>query len=184
MAAAKAEFSALGFAGARLNRIAAEANASKERLYSYFQSKQNLFEAVVEQWIQDAPYDAIFKPDDVPAYAVALFDYMVADPVGARLQRWIELEAADGMFGDHVLRRIFQSKLDRIAEAQHTGIIDPSWRPMDLLVLLNDMTYALAAGGFGIDRIVDQPLSRESAAVRRAAVAEAARRLVSRPGGE
>ena len=46
MAAAKAEFSALGFAGARLNRIAAEANASKERLYSYFQSKQNLFEAV------------------------------------------------------------------------------------------------------------------------------------------
>jgi len=47
MAAAKAEFSALGFAGARLNRIAAEANASKERLYSYFPSKQKLFEAVV-----------------------------------------------------------------------------------------------------------------------------------------
>lgn len=187
MAAAKAEFSALGFAGARLNRIAAEANASKERLYSYFQSKQNLFEAVVEQWIQDAPYDAIFKPDDVPAYAVALFDYMVADPVGARLQRWIELEAlgkTGGMFGDHVLRRIFQSKLDRIAEAQRSGIIDASWRPMDLLVLLNDMTYALAAGGFGIDRIVDQPLSPESAAVRRAAVAEAARRLVRQPGGE
>ncbi|QPG68806.1 MULTISPECIES: TetR family transcriptional regulator [Mycobacteriaceae] len=184
MAAAKVEFSALGFAGARLNRIAAEANASKERLYSYFQSKQNLFEAVVEQWIQDAPYDAIFKPDDVPAYAVALFDYMVADPVGARLQRWIELEAAEGMFGDHVLRRIFQSKLDRIAEAQRSGIIDASWRPMDLLVLLNDMTYALAAGGFGIDRIVDQPLSPETAAVRRAAVAEAARRLVQQPAGE
>jgi AcrR family transcriptional regulator len=178
MAAAKAEFSALGFAGARLNRIAAEANASKERLYSYFPSKQKLFEAVVEQWIQDAPYDAIFKPDDVAGYTVALFDYMVADPAGARL---IELEAADGMFGDHVLRRIFQSKLDRIAEAQRSGVIDASWRPMDLLVLLNDMTYALAAGGFGIDRIVDQPLSPESAAARRAAVAEAARRLVQQP---
>lgn len=184
MVAAKAEFSALGFAGARLNRIAAEANASKERLYSYFPSKQKLFEAVVEQWIQDAPYDAIFKADDVPGYTVALFDYMVADPAGARLQRWIELEAADGMFGDHVLRRIFQSKLDRIAAAQQQGIIDPSWRPMDLLVLLNDMTYALAAGGFGIDRIVDQPMSAETIAERRAAAAEAARRLVQRPGGD
>ena len=87
MAAAKAEFSALGFAGARLNRIAAEANASKERLYSYFPSKQKLFEAVVEQWIQDAPYDAIFKPDEVAGYTVALFDYMVVDPAGARLHR-------------------------------------------------------------------------------------------------
>ncbi|MDR3663455.1 MAG: TetR family transcriptional regulator [Mycobacterium sp.] len=183
MAAAKAEFSAHGFAGARLNRIAAEANASKERLYSYFESKQKLFEAVVEQWIRDAPYDAIFKPDDVPGYVVALFDYIVADPVGARLQRWIELEAT-GMFGDHVLRRIFQTKLDRIAEAQRTGSIDPSWRPMDLLVLLNDMTYALAAGGFGIDRIVDQQMSADTAAGRRAAAAEAARRLVQRPGGD
>ena len=49
---------------------------------------------------------------------------------------------------------------------------------------IDPATYALAAGGFGIDRIVDQPLSPETAAVRRAAVAEAARRLVRQPGGE
>jgi AcrR family transcriptional regulator len=182
MAAAKVEFSDYGFAGARLNRIAENANASKERLYSYFEGKQKLFEAVVEQWIQDAPYDAIFKPDDVPGYVVALFDYMVADPVGARLQRWIELEAAGGMFGDHVLRRIFQSKLDRIAEGQQNGLIDSWWRPMDLLVLLNDSTYALASGGFGIPRIVDQPQSADTVTDRRAAAVEAARRLIQRQG--
>ena len=37
------------------------------------------------------------------------------------------LEAADGMFGDHVLRRIFQSKLDRIAEAL-------DWTELDALM--------------------------------------------------
>ena len=56
MAAAKDEFTEYGFAGARLNRIAATARASKERLYSYFASKEQLFEAVVAQWVEDAPY--------------------------------------------------------------------------------------------------------------------------------
>src|SRR5262249_8402968 len=56
LAAAKDEFTEYGFAGARLNRIASTARASKERLYSYFASKEQLFEAVVAQWIEDAPY--------------------------------------------------------------------------------------------------------------------------------
>ena len=47
LAAAKDEFTEYGFAGARLNRIAATARASKERLYSYFASKEQLFEAVI-----------------------------------------------------------------------------------------------------------------------------------------
>lgn len=179
MAAAKAEFTEYGFAGARLNRIATTAKASKERLYSYFSSKEQLFEAVVTQWIKDAPYQVPFSAEDIPGYVAGLFDNIVADPRGARLQRWIELEAPDGMFGDHLLRRIFRAKLEAIREGQRTGLIDPTWHPLSLLMLLTDIAFSMATGGFGIDRIVGEAISDESLADRRAAAQEAARRLVS-----
>lgn len=178
MAAAKAEFTQYGFAGARLNRIATNANASKERLYSYFASKEQLFEAVVTQWINDAPYKVPLRAEDVPGYVAGLFDNIVADPQGARLQRWIELEAPDGMFDNHLLRRIFQAKLDEVRRGQQCGLIDPAWDPMSLLMMLIDIAYSMAASGFGIDRIVGAPLGDHTLADRRAAAAEAARRLV------
>lgn len=178
MLAAKAEFTEHGYAGARLNRIATDAKASKERLYSYFSSKQQLFEAVVAQWINDAPHQKPLSAGDVPGYVVGLFDNIIADPDGARLQRWIELEAPEGMFEDHLVRRVFRAKLDEIGRGQAAGLIDPSWRPLDLLVLLDEAAYSLAVGGFGIHRVMGEPLSAESVAARRAAAAEAARRLV------
>ncbi|AWG63374.1 TetR/AcrR family transcriptional regulator [Mycobacteroides abscessus] len=178
MAAAKAEFTEHGLAGARLNRIAINANASKERLYSYFESKERLFEAVVAQWINDAPYQVPLSAEDVPGYVAGLFDNIIADPQGARLQRWIELEAPDGMFDNHLLRRIFQAKLDEVRRGQQCGLIDPAWDPKSLLMLLIDIAYSMAASGFSIDRIVGEPLSERTLTDRRNAAAEAARRLV------
>ncbi|CPX17902.1 Putative regulatory protein%2C TetR family [Mycobacteroides abscessus] len=178
MAAAKAEFTEHGLAGARLNRIAINANASKERLYSYFESKERLFEAVVAQWINDAPYQVPLSAEDVPGYVAGLFDNIIADPQGARLQRWIELEAPDGMFDNHLLRRIFQAKLDEVRRGQQRGLIDPAWDPKSLLMLLIDIAYSMAASGFSIDRIVGEPLSERTLTDRRNAAAEAARRLV------
>ncbi|AKP61253.1 hypothetical protein E3G42_004298 [Mycobacteroides abscessus] len=178
MAAAKAEFTEHGLAGARLNRIAINANASKERLYSYFESKERLFEAVVAQWINDAPYQVPLSAEDVPGYVAGLFDNIIADPQGARLQRWIELEAPDGMFDNHLLRRIFQAKLDEVRRGQQCGLIDPAWDPKSLLMLLINIAYSMAASGFSIDRIVGEPLSERTLADRRNAAAEAARRLV------
>ncbi|WP_202911283.1 TetR family transcriptional regulator [Mycobacteroides abscessus] len=178
MAAAKAEFTEHGLAGARLNRIAINANASKERLYSYFESKERLFEAVVAQWINDAPYQVPLSAEDVPGYVAGLFDNIIADPQGARLQRWIELEAPDGMFDNHLLHRIFQAKLDEVRRGQQCGLIDPAWDPKSLLMLLIDIAYSMAASGFSIDRIVGEPLSERTLADRRNAAAEAARRLV------
>lgn len=178
MAAAKAEFTEHGLAGARLNRIAINANASKERLYSYFESKERLFEAVVAQWINDAPYQVPLSAEDVPGYVAGLFDNIIADLQGARLQRWIELEAPDGMFDNHLLRRIFQAKLDEVRRGQQCGLIDPAWDPKSLLMLLIDIAYSMAASGFSIDRIVGEPLSERTLTDRRNAAAEAARRLV------
>lgn len=179
MAAAKDEFTEYGFAGARLNRIASNARASKERLYSYFTSKEQLFEAVVAQWVADAPYAVQLTAENVPGYVEGLFDNFVADPRGARLQRWIELEAPQGLSNDHVLRRIFRAKLVEVRRGQQAGLIDASWNPMDLVTMLTEIALSMAAGSSVISEIAGQPRAGDSLAERRAAAAEAARRLVA-----
>jgi AcrR family transcriptional regulator len=179
LAAAKEEFTEYGFAGARLNRIASTARASKERLYSYFASKEQLFEAVVAQWIEDAPYRVTLTAEDVPGYVEALFDNFVADPRGARLQRWIELEAPSGLADDHVLRRLFRAKLTEVRRGQRAGLIDPSWDAVDLLALLTEVVQSMAAGASVISSIVGEERAGDRLRQRRAAATEAARRLVS-----
>ena len=47
--AATVEFAAKGFEGARTDNIAKRANVAKRMLYHYFQSKDGLFQAVLEQ---------------------------------------------------------------------------------------------------------------------------------------
>jgi TetR/AcrR family transcriptional regulator len=49
LAAAMAEFSTKGVAGARIDRIAAAYHGSKNMIYHYFKSKEGLFSAVLEQ---------------------------------------------------------------------------------------------------------------------------------------
>lgn len=47
--AAKAEFATSGLGGARVDEIAAKADANKRMLYHYFGSKEGLFQAVLEE---------------------------------------------------------------------------------------------------------------------------------------
>jgi AcrR family transcriptional regulator len=49
LTAAKIEFAGKGLAGARVDAIAARANANKRMIYHYFQNKESLFTAVLEQ---------------------------------------------------------------------------------------------------------------------------------------
>jgi TetR/AcrR family transcriptional regulator len=49
LAAAELAFAKSGLAGARIDRIAAEASVNKALLYYYFKSKEALYEAVVER---------------------------------------------------------------------------------------------------------------------------------------
>jgi len=92
LAAAADEFAERGLAGARVDRIAERASANKQRLYAYFTSKDLLFDAVVEdridQFVDAVPFDA----DDLPGYAVRLLDFNLAHPELVRLLLWHTLE--------------------------------------------------------------------------------------------
>src|SRR6202008_4992900 len=62
LAAAIAEFSAEGFAGARVARIARRARINKRMLYHYFGNKEDLFREILDRklrersgWVAEAP---------------------------------------------------------------------------------------------------------------------------------
>jgi AcrR family transcriptional regulator len=92
LASAYDEFVERGLAGARVDRIAATANANKQAIYAYFGSKESLFEAVLADRLGILADAVPFTPDQLPAYAGSLFDHLVADPGLVRLTQWKALE--------------------------------------------------------------------------------------------
>jgi AcrR family transcriptional regulator len=53
LAAAREEFAEFGLGGARMDRIAERANLNKRLIYYYFEDKEKLFQAVLEQVYRD-----------------------------------------------------------------------------------------------------------------------------------
>jgi AcrR family transcriptional regulator len=98
--AAYREFAERGLAGARVDRIAAAAQANKQAIYAYFGSKESLFDAVLADRLGVLADAAPFTPDDLPGYAGALFDALNAAPGLLRLTAWRGLERADAMPGE------------------------------------------------------------------------------------
>ncbi|MEZ0446293.1 TetR/AcrR family transcriptional regulator [Cellulomonas sp. ICMP 17802] len=90
--AAADEFAERGLAGARVDRIAERAGANKQRIYAYFGSKDQLFDRVIEDRIEQlldaVPFDAV----DLPGYAARLLDFNLAHPELVRLLMWHNLE--------------------------------------------------------------------------------------------
>lgn len=95
--AATIEFSAKGFAGARIDRIATAAGVNKERIYPYFGGKLGLFDAVLDRALDDflsATPPTGHGADAIAEYAGALFDAYLAAPELPRLLAWEGLEFA------------------------------------------------------------------------------------------
>ncbi|MBF4614030.1 TetR/AcrR family transcriptional regulator [Curtobacterium sp. VKM Ac-1376] len=98
LGAATDEFSARGLAGARVDRIAAAAGCSKERIYANFGDKESLFTTVLNRSFSElgaavartsAPGSGV---DSVADFAVAVFDHFVDNPANQRLLSWARLE--------------------------------------------------------------------------------------------
>lgn len=95
LAAATAEFAAHGVAGARVDRIAAEAKANKRAIYDYFGDKTQLFAVVLERRLAELA-ETVPPSSDLPAYAERLFEYHRAHPEALRLVMWEALEVGAG----------------------------------------------------------------------------------------
>ena len=147
VAAATAEFAEHGLAGARVDRIAGAAATNKAQLYTYFGNKDALFDAIF--WARvEANVDSVrWTADDLPGYAVRLYDAYLDDPALVRLLTWARLErtpvgALFGHLPDHD-----EAKLRQIGDAQAAGTLVDDLVPADLWALLVSLagTWAQAA---------------------------------------
>jgi AcrR family transcriptional regulator len=177
LAAAKAEFATHGPAGARINRIAETAETSKERLYAYFPSKDDLFAAIVAELIVDVSGETAASGGDMAAYVGVLFDNYVRNPVNARLHDWMSLSPA-GTAADRAPMLALEAKIDEIRAGQAAGTIDSTWDPAQLLIMLIEIAKSMAYPNNTARPLLRGKRQVNSRAGRRAAAVEAARRLV------
>ncbi|MFI9247466.1 TetR family transcriptional regulator [Streptomyces sp. NPDC053086] len=167
--AAFTEFAAYGIAGARVDRIAENAGANKRLIYAYFGNKEQLFDEVLRRAMAAGAESVPFDVDDLPGYAGAIFDHLVARPDLMRLRLWklLERPGATGSEPEAVQRKTAQ-----VADAQQRGRLAPEMVPADLLT----MVLAAAQAWFWAEE-GGRPWSPERLAEHREAVVETARRI-------
>jgi AcrR family transcriptional regulator len=178
LSAARSEFAQYGLAGARIDRIAKAADASKERLYAHFGDKESLFRGVVAADAAEFFAAVTLRPDDVPEFVGDIFDLAGRRPEHLRMITWANLEgfALDPPSIED-RESVAARDIATIEAAQAAGHVDPSWHPMDLLVLLFGVALAWAQSPHP-DAVTADPAV---IAARRAAAMKAASRIVA-PG--
>jgi AcrR family transcriptional regulator len=174
LAAARAEFAQYGLAGARVDRIARAASASKERLYAHFGDKQALFRDVVATDGAEFFRAVELRPDAVPEFVGGIFDLAQRRPEHLRMITWAQLEGfpldKPEVDGEHPPEKAIAA----LRQAQAAGHVDPAWEPAQLVVLL----FAI---GLSWAHFPDPAAATTDPAViasRRAAAVEAAARVV------
>lgn len=173
--AARSEFAQYGLAGARIDRIARTAQASKERLYAHFGDKEALFREVFAADSTEFFRAVTLRPEAVPEFVGEIYDLAIRRPEHLRMINWAHLEGfmpgepmADGQpLHEHGIRAI--------EDAQAAGYVDPAWQPADLIAMLFaiGLTWAHLPHP---DAITDDPAV---IAQRRAAAVEAAARIIA-----
>jgi AcrR family transcriptional regulator len=163
------EFAAHGIAGARVDRIAKLAGCSAGLVYTYFTSKDELFEAVFDAIVEQAVTEAPINADDLPDYAGRLFDGRQTHPAVARLVTWYALERPGTTRPAAV--EATKAKVEAIRAAQNAGKISTRFAPEQLLWLV----LQLAAHG-SLDP--HDAIADSDPAVMRKVIVEAVRRLV------
>ncbi|WP_327316259.1 TetR family transcriptional regulator [Streptomyces sp. NBC_01235] len=178
--AAVAEFARYGIAGARVDRIAAEAKANKQLIYAYFGNKAELFSQVLGRCMVHLASAVPVDPDDIEGWLDRLMDYHAAHPELLRLLYWEGIEYGTAELPDEAERQQhYALKVAAVRDGQDRGVITDALPAADLLFLLIAMANwatvvpqmsRILAGAEDTDR--DR---------LRASVKEAARRLVAKP---
>ena len=128
LTAARAEFAQHGIAGARVDRIAVASASNQAQIYHYFGSKQALFDAVWESFVNQVVTSTPIDVDDLAGYAADLADLYAENPEAIRLVSWQRLERAD----DPPLAMSVQNSarnIDAIAKAQAAGTVTDRFAP-------------------------------------------------------
>jgi AcrR family transcriptional regulator len=171
--AATAEFTERGIAGARVDRIIAAARTNKAQLYAYFGSKDGLFDAVLADCLEHGDSHVEFDANDLPGWAVGVYDTMLRTPDLVRLLAWSRLERRPA--GLAVGDLDTETKTKAVREAQAAGRLRAG-DPVDLVMLVLGMASAWSPATGAYAASGDEPAATHER--RRALLREAVARAV------
>jgi AcrR family transcriptional regulator len=179
LAAAFREFAEYGVAGARVDRIAKNAECNKNLIYVYFESKEGLFTAVLDRHLADAYAGLEFTPGDLPDLARRVFDYAHSNPDVYRLLAWSTLERTAARPPSR--EQEHARKLPLIREEQEAGAVNGGVPPE--LILMAVMALATAwSPAFPFGESANPAADLPAASVREALGEMVARIVAPGPG--
>jgi TetR/AcrR family transcriptional regulator len=136
LTAAANVFAAKGLAGARTEAIAAAAGVNKALLYYYFKSKDDLYEAVLEDHLREfnrRALDVLAEPDaarEVLLRYVGLhFDFISARHRYAALFQ--QLLTSGGRMPERLVRKYFKPRSEALAQLLERGMRAGEFRQAD-----------------------------------------------------
>jgi TetR/AcrR family transcriptional regulator len=146
--AAKAEFGAKGYAGARVSDIANRAGVNKQLISYYFGGKEGLYTEMNRQWrqVSDVLSSADRPLDEVVAGYVTSTLY---DRDGARVVVWSNMSPADAPPDTGQQRELFQAQLADLRRRQEAGELPADLDPACVLLAL----FAAASATVALPRI-------------------------------
>jgi len=145
--AAKTEFAAHGYAGARVDRIAAAANVNKRMLYHYFGNKRALYREVYARQVAEHGVRTGANPPDPIDALPYWYDEVSRDVEWTRLLGWEALaEDSLGSVGAGELRQNYDVAVGWVRAAQASGLVSPSLDPE--LFLLMTIAMNMFPSGF------------------------------------
>lgn len=168
------EFADRGIAGARIDRIVAAAHTNKAQLYGYFGSKEGLFDAVLADCVQSSRSVVPFDAEDLPGWAVRVYDENLRNPDLIRLMGWIRLEQRPTglVVGDFET----EGKLTAVARAQAAGKVRAG-DPAEILIMILAMGSAWSPASGLYAASTDEPAAVHDR--RRAILRESVERAVA-----
>lgn len=146
LAAALAEFSAKGFAGARVDAIARRAKGNKRMLYHYFGNKVDLFSAVLRHKMAERQAWAANLSSDPTERLPFWFESACGDADWVRLLEWEALQDHAGKVIDEKERRAASAGwLRRLRQRQQRGQLTSAFDPAHLALAMQSLTLFPAA---------------------------------------
>jgi AcrR family transcriptional regulator len=158
VAAARTVFERDGFLDARITDIAAEAGTATGTFYTYFESKEEIFRAVVEEvqedWLHPRLRERLGDEDPLALIDAANRDYLLAYKRNARLMALFEQVAQiDDEFRELRRKRgaaFVRRNAKMIRRLQEAGRADPDLDPLIAAHALSGMVGRIAYSVFNL----------------------------------
>ncbi len=184
LAAARAEFSAKGLAGARVNEIVARAGVNKQLIYYYFGSKEDLYRTALEvvyteiRTLERGLNLSHMKPAEAMASLIGFsFDYLARHPDFIGLLNHENAHGAAHVRDSQAIRETNSPLVDLIAKTLRRGVAAKVFRrgidPVELYISVAGMSYFFFSNRLTLSSIFGRDLADEKAteAYRRHVVA-------------